>query len=292
MTWLDLPGTPAEEGRVTRYTFEHLTQYTYEEDAWDSYGTLHLQPVRQGQKLLDYDLLLKPSGFLRFHTDYFGNVAHEFHIEQRHRELAILSRGIIEVIPRVLPDSFLKLQDYASQLPEHMSEFLLPSPHVPDGNWTDRMGFTHPEATEDLLLYLDTLNQQLHRSLEYTPGVTDVFTPLADFTEHRKGVCQDYAHLMIALLREQGIAARYVSGYVYSEQHAEWNGAQASHAWTEVYLPEIGWAGWDPTNGVRVQDEHIVVAVGRDYADVAPLNGVHAAGGKSDLKVEVMIRRF
>ncbi|GEM48741.1 transglutaminase family protein [Deinococcus cellulosilyticus] len=292
MTWLDLPGTGTNDHKATRYTFEHLTQYTYEEDAWDSYGTLHLQPARAGQKLLDYDLLLKPSGHLRFHTDYFGNVAHEFQIEQRHRELMILSRGIIEVAPLVLPDFLIRCQDYASHLPAHLTEFLLPSQHVPAGEWSSRMGFELPDPEEDLLMYLDALNSKFFSAIEYTPGATDVFTPLDEFSTHRKGVCQDYAHLMIGLLREQGMAARYVSGYLYSEHHAEWHGAQASHAWVEVHLPEIGWAGWDPTNGVRVQDEHIVVAVGRDYADVAPLNGVHAAGGKSDLKVEVMIRKF
>ncbi|GGJ31024.1 transglutaminase family protein [Deinococcus roseus] len=292
MTWLDLPGTSTEDTRVTRYTFEHLTQYTYEEDAWDSYGTLHLQPSSNTQKLLDYDLLLKPSGHLRFHTDYFGNVAHEFHIEQQHRELVILSRGIIEVFAQDLPEQLCACHNYSGLLPDHLTEFLLPSQHVPAGEWTTRMDFSGPQPEQDILQFLDALNQQIFASIQYTPGVTDVFTSLKEFTEHKKGVCQDYAHLMIALLREHGIAARYVSGYLYSERHANWNGAQASHAWTEVYLPEIGWAGWDPTNGVRVQDEHIVAAVGRDYADVAPLNGVHAGGGKSDLKVEVTIRKF
>lgn len=292
MIQVDFTSPSTEDVKVTRYTFEHLTQYTYEEEAWDSFGTLHLQPVSGRQKLLDYDLVLRPTGHLRFHTDYFGNVAHEFHVEQHHKELTILSRGIIEVFSLELPSALMPLQKYQEALPPEFAEFLLPSQHVPAGPWMANMGFASEDPSEDLLSHLDRLNTNIFKAIVYTPGATDVFTSLQEFTTHKKGVCQDYAHLMIAILREQGIAARYISGYVYSEKHAEWHGAQASHAWVEVYLPGVGWAGWDPTNGVRVQEEHIVVASGRDYADVAPLNGVHSAGGKSELKVEVMVRKF
>lgn len=283
--------TPADEQSV-RYVFEHTTRYAYPENAWDSFGILHLQPSTDHQHLLDYDLSLTPGAQTRVHLDYFGNTIHEFHVEALHEALTIHSRGIVEVTPLFARNLSMTVQDYQQQLPPHLAEYLLPSVHVPIGSWSAALGIKAPNFQQPITSFLEHLTQHLYHLLEYTPGATTVSTPLAEFVESRQGVCQDYAHLMIGVLREQGIPARYVSGYVYSADHEGWHGAQASHAWAEVYLPTIGWVGHDPTNGVPITNEHIVVATGRDYADVAPLKGVHKGGGPALLTVEVSVRKF
>jgi len=126
------------------------------------------------------------------------------------------------------------------------------------------------------------------------PGVTDVSTPISDVVKHRRGVCQDFANLMLAILRSNGLPARYVSGYIEAfdpESGDEMTGAAASHAWVEVYLPGGTWWGLDPTNNQVVGERHIVVAVGRDYHDVAPMRGTYKGANDQKLKVIVSLER-
>ncbi|MEP7313670.1 MAG: transglutaminase family protein, partial [Pseudomonadota bacterium] len=131
----------------------------------------------------------------------------------------------------------------------------------------------------------------------YAPGETEIATPLLEVLEQRRGVCQDFAHFMIACLRSQGLAARYVSGYLRTTPRAdvevdqgELIGADASHAWVAVYAPPFGWVALDPTNNMRVGRDHVTLAWGRDFGDVSPLRGVILGGGKHDLTVNVAVK--
>jgi transglutaminase-like putative cysteine protease len=137
--------------------------------------------------------------------------------------------------------------------------------------------------------------QKLHRELTYAPGETDIATPLVEVLQNRRGVCQDYAHLMIACLRSKGLAGRYVSGYIRLRPASEdpatlaYVGTGASHAWVSVYSPPFGWLDLDPTNNVHVGTDHVTVAWGRDFGDVSPLRGVILGGGTHDLSVSVTV---
>jgi transglutaminase-like putative cysteine protease len=133
---------------------------------------------------------------------------------------------------------------------------------------------------------------KVHREIEYVPGATQIATPLLEVLERRAGVCQDHAHLMIACLRARGLAARYVSGYLRTHAPADAPalvGADASHAWVSVFCPPLGWIDLDPTNDVRVDRDHIVLAWGRDFGDVSPLRGVIVGGGQHVVDVRVTV---
>ena len=175
-----------------------------------------------------------------------------------------------------------------------MPEFLAPTPLVPlYGTWSG------PESEPGVLAYGQALSNEIYTQFEYVPGSTDITTPLAEFVAGRRGVCQDYAHLMLAAARSRGVPARYVSGYIYAGADDGTNGAGATHAWVELYLPHAeAWKGFDPTNNILVADRHIKVAVGRDYSDVPPTKGlVRAAMGsalpsETALKVDVRVEKM
>ena len=153
---------------------------------------------------------------------------------------------------------------------EQFAEYLAPTPLVPlFGPWDG------PLPLPSVLNYGQALSEEINTQFEYVPGSTDVSTPLAEFVAGKRGVCQDYAHLMLSAARSRGVPARYVSGYIYAGQEDGTHGAGATHAWVELYLPEEKiWKGFDPTNNVLVADRHIKVGVGRDYTDVPPTNGI------------------
>jgi transglutaminase-like putative cysteine protease len=143
------------------------------------------------------------------------------------------------------------------------------------------------DATEDL-------TKRIYKDFEYKPGHTTIATPLSQVMEERKGVCQDFAHLAIACVRSVGLSARYVSGYIetFSPEGVEkLIGSDASHAWFSVYMPEIGWVDFDPTNNCIVSDQHITIGWGRDYADIAPMEGIILSSGSHELTVSVDVKR-
>jgi transglutaminase-like putative cysteine protease len=179
-------------------------------------------------------------------------------------------------------------------LHEEYAEFLAPTSLVPlFGSWSG------PEPTPSVLAYAQALSNEIYTQFDYVPGSTDLLTPLTEFVAQKRGVCQDYAHLMLAAARSRGVPARYVSGYIYAGADEGTHGAGATHAWVELYLPQAGvWKGFDPTNNILVADRHIKIAVGRDYADVPPTKGLlRAAAGsvmpsETALIVEVSVEKI
>ena len=171
-------------------------------------------------------------------------------------------------------------------------QFILDSPKVgtvPELTKYAALSFT---KNRPLIEAVSDLTQRIHNDFEYVPGFTTISTPLSDVFKHRKGVCQDFAHLAIGCLRAMGLAVRYVSGYLETfpstgKEHLI--GADASHAWFSVYLPNHGWIDFDPTNNLMPDDRHITVAWGRDFADVTPLKGVVMGGGQHMLTVSVTV---
>lgn len=275
-----------------RLAVTHSTEYRYDTLAWDSFNELRLRPADDyRQTMLSFEMDVDPRPTLRNHLDYYGNLTHHFHLPGQHDRLKVTSRSVVVTYPVPTP-----LPVPASVLPDlrhRFFEFLAPTERVPlDRDWFEIFGALYLTPEGDLASYLDALTTYLQNRFTYRSNTTDVDTPLTEFSVHGTGVCQDFAHAMLALCRQAGIPTRYVSGYVHPNPHGEEHllGSEGSHAWLEAFLPGSGWVGYDPTNGRPVGEAHVKVAVGRDYDDVAPLRGLRRGGGASEMQVDVRVR--
>ncbi|MFP4069886.1 MAG: transglutaminase domain-containing protein [Opitutales bacterium] len=283
-----------------RFHVSHTTQYAYEAPASESFAELRVWPQSNpAQTVLSRELVVEPQAVVDHYVDYFGNHVEFFSIPHRHSSLTVHAKAEVETHAVRPSDEVLETsvgesrQLYNSRL-YRLFEFLEPTRLVPfDQHKRIRKQF-FPQSTP-IGEALTGLNGWIHENFEYRPGVTDVSTPLEKVVRQRSGVCQDFAHLMLALLRSNGIPARYVSGYIeaHDPERVETHlvGAAASHAWVEVFLPGGSWWGLDPTNNQEAGERHIVVAVGRDYNDVAPMRGTYKGAVDQALKVMVSLKR-
>lgn len=281
------------------FNVSHSTEYVYEGAASESFAELRVWPQSNAaQRVLGRSLEVRPQATVDHYVDYFGNHVEFFSIPGRHEELIVRSEAEVETFKSELPVHLLETaigearQIFNSALYQ-VFDFLQPSKMVPlNQHARIRKRFFPQAATlgESLL----GLNEWIYKNFEYMPGVTDVSTPISEVVKHRRGVCQDFANLMLAILRSNGLPARYVSGYIEAfdpDSGDKMTGAAASHAWVEVYLPGGTWWGLDPTNNQVVGERHIVVAVGRDYHDVAPMRGTYKGANDQKLKVIVSLER-
>ncbi len=171
-------------------------------------------------------------------------------------------------------------------------QFVLDSPKVATASELTKYAEPSFSTGRPLIEAVSDLTQRIHNDFDYVPGFTTISTPLSSVLKHRKGVCQDFAHLAIGCLRAMGLAAPYISGYLETQPSPNKEhliGADASHAWFSVYLPNHGWIDFDPTNNLLPDDRHITAAWGRDFADVTPLKGVVLGGGQHTLTVSVTV---
>lgn len=271
----------------------HTTAYTYARPAWDSYNELWLRPADDyRQTLLAFELTISPKVTLRNRHDGFGNLIHHFHLPGEHTELVVEARS--EVVTYPIPEPAEVSADTLPELRHRFFEYLAPTRRVPlNENWHRVFGALPLAADDNLVSYLRALNTYLHGRFIYSPSATDVNTPLTEFAEHNSGVCQDFAHAMLALCRAAGIPARYVSGYIHSNPRGDERliGAEASHAWIEAFLPGSGWVGFDPTNGCLVTEAHVKIGYGRDYDDLPPVRGLRRGGSGGSLTVTVRVRK-
>jgi transglutaminase-like putative cysteine protease len=274
----------------------HVTTFRYPEPVQDSLNEVRLAPRTDArQACLEFRLTTDPPSEVRSHVDYFGNTVHTFDVSEPHTALTIVARS------RVITD--------ATGLPMDLA--VLPHPHVPLGpeEAADLFEFLQPTPRADfdpaihafarqvrdarpnaaLGPLVWALSRALHDALEYVPGATDVGTLAGAAFATRRGVCQDYTHVMLAGLRMLGIPARYTSGYFHPAGPTGEVGGQASHAWVEVWFSGDGWVGVDPSNDRAVDGRYIRVAYGRDYTDVAPIKGSYRGTGTSALKVDVTV---
>ena len=291
-----------------KYRVTHSTKYNYSGNVTLCHNVAHLLPrTTQQQTCRISELKISPLPVaVNEWSDLFGNRQASFSIQLPHTELIVTAISEVEVsssgslLNDAFPTAWEQAIDYMQTAsdPETIdarmyvleSEFIEFSDEV--RNYTDT-SFTpgRPlfEAVEDLM-------HRIYKEFDYVPGFSSIATPLGEVLKHRKGVCQDFAHLAIACLRMQGLAARYVSGYLETIPPAgkpRLVGADASHAWFSVFVPHQGWIDFDPTNAKIPAEQHITVAWGRDYADVAPLKGVIFGGGdKNKLKVSVDVERI
>ena len=287
------------------YRVVHQTEYLYSEPAALCYNEARLQPRESPrQRCLQSRIEVDPPAVdYRERTDFFGNRVAYFAIQHPHQRLLVTA--VSEVALSEEQETFVfggdtSWETVRDQLRQERSPEILdalPYLHdspiiVADGEMTDYGGDSFTPG-RPLVEAVQELMGRIHRDFKYAPGVTTVATPLSEVIAHRRGVCQDFAHFAIGCLRAQGLAARYVSGYLETlppPGETKLVGADASHAWFAVYLPGSGWLDFDPTNNLRPAERHITIGWGRDFSDVTPLKGVALGGGKQKLKVAVDVQ--
>ncbi|TKB23646.1 transglutaminase family protein [Desulfopila sp. IMCC35006] len=289
-----------------KYRIIHNTSYKYSAPASLSQNELLLHPRRTpSQEVLSCQLSIVPKPqYLHCRTDYFGNTVHVFMVQHPHNELAMSATSIVRTSRPVIPepnDATAPYEIVAQRLAERRqlieleaSQFVFASPLVTvNATATDYARQSFPPGTPVLVGATD-LVRRIFTEFAYDKNASTVDTTVEQVLINRKGVCQDFAHLAISCLRGLGLAARYVSGYMETVPppgKPKLVGADASHAWISVFLPDFGWVDLDPTNNLIVNESYITVAWGRDYGDVAPVKGVVMGGGAHMLSVMVDVAR-
>ena len=279
------------------YSVRHVTRFRYSNPVRESVMELKMQPRSEShQALRNFQITTRPRAQLYAYTDHYGNAVYHFNVLREHSELWIDAQSVIEVTPKPLlattADS-LEWQRYNNlNLGAEHYDLLGPSSFARDSAELTRFSIQHglERPQGDPLTALKRLSSVIYGAFEYEQGVTQVHSPIEHPLEAGRGVCQDFAHIMIAIARSWGVPARYVSGYLFRRREDKnRSGDDATHAWVETYLPSFGWVGFDPTNDIMAGDKHIRVAVGRDYADVPPTRGTFKGDAESELGVAVTV---
>jgi transglutaminase-like putative cysteine protease len=278
------------------YSVRHTTTFRYEPAVRESVMEVRLQPRSDGeQRCLNFALNVDPAANVMQYRDFMGNVVHHFDIAGKHTVVKVTAQSAVEVqnvaAPRAADsgdwadlDALVAGNDYWEMLlPSHFAQSCAPLEQLATELGCERRGNPLGVLTE--------LNEAIYKLFAYVPNSTKVDSPIEEALETRQGVCQDFAHIMIALVRRVKIPCRYVSGYMFHRDDTERDRSLegASHAWIEALVPRLGWVAFDPTNNLVGDDRHIRVAIGRDYADVPPTRGVYKGEAQSELSVAVTV---
>ncbi|WP_298727710.1 transglutaminase family protein [uncultured Ferrovibrio sp.] len=285
-----------------RYRLRHTTSYTYSWAVDISYHLLHLAlPELPRQRVHACSVTTNPnSGRLSAQIDHFGNRVAYLTIDAPHKRFDVELRAEVEVDPfaGVDPEATPPWESLRDMLdgngfpaPVLESEFVHASPFAQADAEAVAYALQSFTPSRPVLAAAKELTERIFRDFRYDPAATEVFTPVSEVMKQRAGVCQDFAHLQISMLRGLGLAARYVSGYIRTLKEGETTGlrgADASHAWLSVWCgPELGWVDLDPTNNMICSDQHVTAALGRDYGDISPVRGVVLGGGPHRIGVAV-----
>jgi transglutaminase-like putative cysteine protease len=302
------------------FDIEHTTEYEYSAPAMESYTELRVRPRNTlRQVVTEHETEVNPRAPLEVFEDYFGNWVEFLSVPYRHKRLIVTSRSEVQTRSFHNPLDALDLTIAESvhlNFPRRreLHDFLVPSMYAPFTDAVEKMTKEVLPCHANFSEAVRRVNHLLHTEFKYEPGVTDIRTPVDEVIQSKRGVCQDFAHVMIALLRAGGIPARYVSGYIETQTDPRLSravtdgrpavmesetprngnglvGATASHAWVEVFAPTGHWVGMDPTNNIFEGEQHVQIAVGRDYADVPPLRGVFKGAQQQLLSVKVRVSR-
>ncbi len=298
-----IPPIPSEQQNPT-YSMVHETRHRYQRTVTLSQQSLHMTPRSfEFQDVLSHQIEVEPEPQDWSHrTDYFGNSMRSMTLSTPHAELVVRASSTVTMRPRLnqtqisgsmpwesMRDRLRVSAGAASLDPFH---YLYESPHIARSGELQAYAATSFTSGRPLLEATHDLTERIYRDFEFDDDATTISTPLADVLKGRRGVCQDFAHLMIGCLRTLGLAARYISGYILTTPppgQPRMVGADASHAWVSVFCEGFGWIDFDPTNSRLVQDEHITLAWGRDFSDVTPMRGMVLGGGEQELGVHVTV---
>jgi transglutaminase-like putative cysteine protease len=287
-----------------KYRVLHVTDYGYEVPATLCHNLMFQIPQNLPfQRVEDYSCEITPKpSFEVDRTDFFGNRYLYFSVGRLHKKLTVSSKSVLELLPpaweSVDPKETMPWEKVAEWLhstaaSSEIRQFYLESSHVPFIDGIREYALKSFSPGRPIMEAMLDLNARIFKDFAFTPGFTDISTPLKKVFEHKKGVCQDFAHFSLACLRMLGLSARYVSGYIETfppPGKPKLVGSDASHAWIAVYIPGHDWVEFDSTNNLLVSDKHIRVAVGRDFADVTPLKGIVYAGKEQEMKVSVDVQ--
>jgi transglutaminase-like putative cysteine protease len=278
------------------YAIRHFTSYRYSRPVWQSMMEVRMHPRSEGnQRCFVFQLSVNPRARIFGYTDSYGNLVHHFDLPSRHGQLTIISDALVNIeaqssIPEDLePEAWQELEDLVEEkdywdmlMPSH---FARSSPEIT--KLAGEIGADERKRRSPLA-FLRDIASGIHSSFKYVKKSTRVNSPIEDALQSRQGVCQDFAHIMIALVRNARIPCRYVSGYLYHSRENASVADGATHAWVEALLPRLGWVGFDPTMNAIASEKHIRTAIGRDYADVPPTMGMMK--GKADTQLQVRVR--
>jgi transglutaminase-like putative cysteine protease len=285
------------------YRITHETVYQHSAPAGAAWQMLQLQPREEAaQECLDFQLELDPPApDLSTRSDYFGNTHHYFSVREPHRELAITSHAVVRREAPALPlpglsPSFAESHDRIRQSIQSgegylLEQYLCATTHVPLLPASAALA-TGLDPAIPALVWIEELGKRFAEIFTFDSTATTISTPLTEVIEKKRGVCQDFTHLFLSCVRQHGLPAAYVSGYLLTSPppgQPRLRGADAMHAWASIQVPEVGWVDYDPTNSCFAAAGHIVVARGRDYADVSPTRGVFTGSYSPILRVEVTV---
>ncbi|MFF2091928.1 transglutaminase N-terminal domain-containing protein [Paenibacillus sp. NPDC058174] len=291
-----------------KLNISHVTQYEYEAPVTDSVNEIRLTPsTNDRQSCYQQAIWIEPNASLFSYEDYFGNRVHSFSVNSMHRKLTIRTQMTVVTKNAPSPEeqaallngklareawSWLETEEAANRF----AEFLLETEYTGVTPEVESFAYSisdKEEADISVLGWLSALSSSIRVQFIYDPEATTVKTKASDMIERKRGVCQDFAHLMIACCRAHSIPARYVSGYhfVGDLQGGIADFEQASHAWVEAYVPSLGWCSFDPTNEAPVGERYVKLGHGRDYKDIVPVKGVYRGNGGQQLKVTVDVRK-
>jgi transglutaminase-like putative cysteine protease len=271
----------------------HRTHYDYADAVAQNYNELRLQPISDSTQTCDsFILKILPATRLSHFLDFYLNYVHYFEIPEPHKALTIESVSRVNTSSASLPDD----ADTApmSRLPECLRmekcyDFLQASTFVGLSPEVWKLALDASDGQKDVWRAGVAIRRFIHGNFKYTPKSTTVSTHMLEVLKLKCGVCQDFAHLMLGMCRAIRLPARYVSGYLYNGPLDKLVGAQASHAWCEVYVPDLGWHGLDPTNNRAADDHYVKVATGRDYADIVPVKGHYKGTSNRTMSVDVRV---
>jgi len=279
------------------YSIRHLTKFLYSNPVSESMMETRMHPLSDSnQRCLTFHLSVSPRYRVFSYRDHLGYNVHHFDIPGQHGQLVIVAESLVEVQPITMVPSFLAPDAWA-ELDSMIRagdywEMLLPSEFAAPTPALDALAEEFDvRRCDDPLMVLHQLNERMYRHFDYVPKSTKVDSPIDDALAMRTGVCQDFAHIMITLVRSKlRIPCRYVSGYLHhGRADHDRSEAAATHAWVEALIPQLGWVGFDPTNWLIAADRHIRTAIGRDYADVPPTHGTFRGRANSELTVAVRV---
>jgi transglutaminase-like putative cysteine protease len=280
------------------YSVRHTTTFHYEPAVRESVMEVRMHPRSEGaQRLLNFHLDVDPPANIMQYRDFTGNTVHHFDIAGSHNEVKVTAQSLVEVqeVPEPRASDAGDWADLDAQVAaDDYWEMLLPSQFARSSEPLEQLaGELKCDRHANPLELLTELNEAIYRMFAYVPNSTKVDSPIEEALRTRQGVCQDFAHIMIALVRPLRVPCRYVSGYMFhrdpTQEKQDRSLEGASHAWVEALVPRLGWVAFDPTNNLMGADRHIRVAIGRDYADVPPTRGVYKGEAQSELSVAVTV---
>ena len=283
-----------------RLDIRYVTRFAYESVVSESQNELRACPAADAhQQLVHYHVTTTPSSRVASYVDYWGTRVDTFGIRAPHRELEVVAEATVETLPREVPTERIPIAEvHDDEFADPLREYLLPSPHVTWGSEVAARARAIAAGAGDHLVELVQAVHDDVAGLTYEPGSTYVGVSVDEVVRGGSGVCQDFAHVSLAVYRELGVPARYVSGYLFAVDDAtgRHDGVDEvsvqTHAWVEVAVPRHGWVALDPTNSQPVGERHVAIGRGRDYDDVAPFRGVFRGPDRHRLDVGVTMRRL